>query len=121
MYYKYVETHKAVRDAKEKGESKNDPCSERQVRHALWGSTQEKPNGRVGRSREAHGRWSRAGSVFCRRWKRNVSGAILILILVSVEFNFVFVERFFCSVRKTRPVAAFALSPIWAASVRRGS
>ena len=78
------------------------------------GSTHEKPNDRVGRSRETHGRWSRTGPVLCRRRKRNVNGAPFLKfgLLVSVEFNFVFDVRIFFTVRDAPTVAAFTISPV---------
>ena len=39
------------------------------------GNSPEESDGCHGRRAEAHGRWRRTGTVLCRRWKRNVSGA----------------------------------------------
>ena len=41
---------------------------------SAMGGAHDKPNSRVDRSPKTYGRWCRTGSVFHRRWKRNVSG-----------------------------------------------
>ena len=43
----------------------------------FFGEPSMEPDGCLGRRAEAHGRWSRTGTVLRRRWKRHVSGAVV--------------------------------------------
>ena len=58
----------AVKNAEENKEGYDDPSSERQIEsraQVRQAANMKKPNGRVGRSSEAHGRRRRTSSIFC--------------------------------------------------------